>query len=311
MLTGNIIISLLKTHVKGFVITGVVAIVASVVFSSPAFIRPKYTSETVLYPMNLTPYSNESPTEQLLQLLESNEITNTLIKQFDLYEKYKIDSTEKGSRYKMLKEIKENIHIAKTSYESVVVEVTDYSPQDAKAMIDTIITKVNQIATRIERQKAGAEIQALSIIKKQKGKTIANLLDSIKQYSMKYDILDYIMQSKEVTAGYMELLARNVRGKNYEEARQLYENLEQHGRKFHDFHHQLNLTREEYAQLEKEYDEALKKTKQDYTFTNVIVSPEVPDKKSYPIRWLIVVIMVAAAELMLLAVLLFKNQLHK
>ena len=306
--TGLHIIPLIKNNIKWFIITGIVAIIAGVIFSSPAFIRPKYKSEAVLYPMNLTSYSNESSTEQMLQLLESNEIINVLIQDFNLYEKYKIDTNEKGSRFKILKEIKDNIQITKTSYESVVIEVTDYNPEDAKAMIDTIISKVNQIATRIERTKAKIELDALAIIKKQKGQTISNLLDSIKTYSTKYNVLDYIMQSKEVTAGYMELLAKNVRGKNYDEAIGLYKNLEKYGRKFHDFHHQLNLTREEYALLEKEYDEALKKLKQKYIFTNVIVSPEVPDKKSYPIRWLIVVIVFASAELTLLALLMFKHQ---
>ncbi len=308
---GNHIILIIKNHFKWFFIVGVLAVILGAVFSSPAFIRPKYKSEAVLYPMNLTPYSNESATEQMLQLLESNKITNALIEQFDLYTKYEIDTSEKGSRYRMLKEINDNIQITKTSYESVVIEVTDYNPEDAKAMIDLIISKVNQIAKQIEYKKAEEELLALEIIKKQKGETIKNLLDSIKYYSTKYNVLDYIMQSKEVTAGYMELLARNVRGKSYDEALQLYKNLEQHGRKFHDFHHQLNLTREEYALLEKKYDEALKKMEQDYTFTNVIVSPEVPDKKSYPIRWLVVLLFFSASELMLLALLLFKNQVNK
>ncbi|HCQ29387.1 MAG TPA: hypothetical protein DIU39_03810, partial [Flavobacteriales bacterium] len=289
-------------------IVGVVSVIAGVLFSSPIFIRPRYKTEAVLYPMNLTPYSNESATEQMLQLLESNEITNALISDFDLYKKYEIDPAENGSRFKILKEIKDNIQITKTSYESVVVEVTDYSAEDAKAMVDSIISKVNKIAKRIEHAKAKAELEALEIIKKQKGQTIKNLLDSIKLYSIRYDLLDYIMQSKEVTAGYMELLARNVRGKSYEEAMGLYKNLEKQGRKFHDFHHQLNLTREEYAQLEKEYDEALKKMKQDYTFTNVIVSPEVPDKKAYPIRWLIVVLVFVSSEIMLMALLMFKHK---
>jgi uncharacterized protein involved in exopolysaccharide biosynthesis len=302
------ILSVLKANIKWFIIIGIISIIVGVFISSPLVIRPKYQAEAVLYPMNLTPYSNESSTEQMLQLLESNEIINSLISDFDLYAKYQINPESKGSRYKILKEIKDNIQISKTSFESVVIEVTDYNAEEAKAMVDSIISKVNQIAKRIEQAKAKAEIEALEIIKKQKGQTINNLLDSIRNYSIKYDVLDYIMQSKEVTAGYMEILARNVRGKSYEEAMRLYKNLEQHGRKFHDFHHQLNLTREEYAHLEKEYDEALKKLKQDYTFTNVIVSPEVPDKKSYPIRWLIVLIFFVSAELMLLALLMFKNK---
>jgi uncharacterized protein involved in exopolysaccharide biosynthesis len=306
--TGLHILSVLKANIKWFIIIGIISIIAGVFISSPIVIRPKYQAEAVLYPMNLTPYSNESSTEQMLQLLESNEIINSLISDFDLYAKYQINPESKGSRYKILKEIKDNIQISKTSFESVVIEVTDYNAEEAKAMVDSIISKVNQIAKRIEQAKAKAEIEALEIIKKQKGQTINNLLDSIRSYSVKYDVLDYIMQSKEVTAGYMEILARNVRGKSYEEAMRLYKNLEQHGRKFHDFHHQLNLTREEYAHLEKEYDEALKKLKQDYTFTNVIVSPEVPDKKSYPIRWLIVLIFFVSAELMLLALLMFKNK---
>ncbi len=300
---------LIKNNFKWFLITGVLAIILGVVFSSPAFIPPREKSKTILYPMNIEPYSDESATEQMLQLLESNEITDALIEQFDLYKKYDIDSTEPGSRYLMLQEIKDNIQIAKTSYESVIIEVTDYNPKDAKAMIDSIIAKVNQIATRIERQKAKSELKALSIIKKQKGKSIDNLLDSIKYYGTKYNLLDYIMQSKEVTAGYMELLTKNVRGKSYDEALHLYKNLEQYGRKFLDFHHRLSHMRSEYAILEKEYDEALKKMEQDYIFTNVIVLPEVPDKKTYPVRWLIVLVSFIVSEIMLLVVLLFKSQI--
>ena len=58
---------------------GVVAFLSSLVFSSAYFIPPKFKSTAVVYPVNLIPYSNESATEQLLQLLQSGDVRLNVI----------------------------------------------------------------------------------------------------------------------------------------------------------------------------------------------------------------------------------------
>src|SRR3989304_3194634 len=70
----------------------VLAIVLSAVFSSPFFIKPKYKSTAVIYPSNLMPYSQESPTEQMLQLFQSDSVFNHVAEYFRLIRHYGLDS---------------------------------------------------------------------------------------------------------------------------------------------------------------------------------------------------------------------------
>ncbi|MCX6290290.1 MAG: hypothetical protein NT126_00830 [Bacteroidetes bacterium] len=51
-----------------------ISLAASVIFSGPSFIKPKFKSFAILYPSNLVTYSTESSTEQMLQLLQSSDV---------------------------------------------------------------------------------------------------------------------------------------------------------------------------------------------------------------------------------------------
>ena len=55
-------------------------------------ITPLYKSTAVVYPYNLNVYSKESATEQMVQLLKSEDVKESLIKAFHLYEHYVIDT---------------------------------------------------------------------------------------------------------------------------------------------------------------------------------------------------------------------------
>ena len=133
----------------------------------------------------------------------------------------------------------------------------------------------------------------------------------IKRYSVKYGLLDYTQQSREVTAGYMNMLLENKKGESMQKAEKLYENLKEEGRYFHDLHHQLNLAREEYNKILINYDAAVKDVNKKITYTNIIVYPEVADKKTYPIRWLIVMLSLFVSVFFTYLIILFNNRLKQ
>ena len=87
------IFKMLARYSKPLIIVGVISLVASAIFSGPAFIKPKYKSFAILYPTNLIAYSQESATEQLVQLLQSADIRDQLINSFNLYQHYEIDTS--------------------------------------------------------------------------------------------------------------------------------------------------------------------------------------------------------------------------
>ena len=97
---------------KPLIIVGILAAIAAAIFSGPAFIKPRYKSQAVLYPSNLTKYSDESPTEQLIQLLQASDIRDSVIKAFNLYEHYGIDSVNnKTHRTEIFKMYDHNVSV--------------------------------------------------------------------------------------------------------------------------------------------------------------------------------------------------------
>src|ERR1700752_606254 len=91
-------VKLLKKWRTQFIVVTVVAILASAVFSSDMFIKPRYKSSATVYPANVIPFSGESTTEQILQMLESNYIRDAVIRKYNLAGHYEIDTTAKDAQ---------------------------------------------------------------------------------------------------------------------------------------------------------------------------------------------------------------------
>lgn len=307
--TYSSLFSIIVSKKKLFVIVALLSIIASAVFSSPFFISPKYKSEAALYPSNLENYSSESSTEQLLQFFFGNDIRDSIIRKYDLISHYDMDTTSDGYLFNLHREYNGNISIKKTNFESVQIEVMDTDPIIAKEIAQELINQVNK-KIRLLHQSKAKEMIVIRENEKNNKKVLIDTLDSqIRSYSIKYGLLDYIQQSREVTAGYMDMLLKSKKGQEMKKAEDLYENLKREGRHFHDLHHQLNLAREDYNKILIGYENAVRDANKTLTYTNVIVSPEVADKKSYPVRWLIVLLSVLGALFFTFTLLLFYNRL--
>jgi len=301
----------LKTKFKIFVIIGLLAIVTATIFSSSIFISPKYKSEADLYPSNLFSYSNESATEQMLQLFFGNDIRDSIVVKYNLINHYDIDTTSEGFNSRLIKQYHNNILIKKTNFESVHIEVLDTDPILAKKIAEELIKQVN-IKIKLLHQLKAKEVLVINENELLNKKMLIDTLEAeIKAYSIKYGLLDYTQQSREVTAGYMNMLLENKKGESMEKAEELYGNLKKEGRHFQDLHHQLSLAREDYNKLLISYDATLRDVNKKLTYTNTIVSPEVADKKSYPIRWLIVVLSFIGSILFTFIILSFYNRLKQ
>lgn len=290
-----------------------VALVAGIlatVFSGPKFIAPKYTARAVVYPANLGIYGSETELEQLQQYMESNSIRDTLIKKYELYEEYEIDTTMPNSKAFVNQLYDEHVTYNETRFESVEINATSIKPRKAKQIVDELIRQLNLKIRRIQKEKYSEIVLINKNLMQQKYKQVDSLEQLIKEYSTKYGLVDYIGQSVEVTEGYYKFLLSGKKGKDFEEASRIYKNLQKHGRKFHNMHAQLNFINEEYIERLHDYEEAVKDYNKVQTYTNIMVSPEVPDKKSYPIRWLIVVSAVLASVLFTFTALLIMGY-HK
>ena len=275
------------------------AILLAALFSSSYFIKPKYKSTATVYPSNLTSYSDESSSEQMLQLMQASEVREGVIKKFDLANHYKIDTTEQNGKTALIAEYESNIQIKRTQFESIEIQAMDTDPVIAKDMVLKIIAGFNLKARTLQRDKTSEVLSMHDNQLKLKKKQVDSLATILHELMEKYKLLDYSIQTKEATKSYLK------GGSKSGEAYTILKNLEQKGGLFYELWRSYDVAINSYNATKLEYDLAYKDLQKELTYTNMVVEPTIADKKSYPVRWLIVLSSVASANIFLFFVLLF------
>jgi capsular polysaccharide biosynthesis protein len=291
---------------KQFLIITVIAIVASAVFSSEYFIKPRYKSSATVYPANIIPFSEESTTEQILQMLQSTYIRDAVIEKFDLYKHYKIDTSGKEARAAMNGMYKSFVNISKNEYESVDIEVTDTDPQQACDMVNEITSQLNQKISDLHKQKTREVKKIVEGQLNLKAQQLDSLGKGLQELRVKYQILDYNIQTAEVTKGYMKALSSGKTG-GLKDIDHLLRNLEEKGGDYYKMKVAYDGVLGSYNAVRNEYDNILRELDKRFTYTYVVSAPTPADKKSYPIRWLIVLISVVAANTFLFAMIMLND----
>jgi len=297
--TADIIRSVAKWK-KHLIIIGVLSLVASVIFSGPFFIKPRFKSYAVVYPSNLISYSNESPTEQMLQLFQSSEIRRKVIEVFQLKKHYEIDTVNNAHQLTdVIRAYEENVSIKQTEYESVQITVLDEDPKTASQIVDSIITYFNKTTRELQREKSQEVVVIYQNLFQDKKKELDSLDALLKDYRTKYGLLDYQEQTKELSRAYYN-------GKN-SSAKEVLDALAAHGGEFSAMSDKMDNGLLAYAKLQFEYENALKDVSKVLTYSNTVTKPIPADKKSTPIRWLIVMVSVVSSLFVGFLVLLFMD----
>lgn len=283
-------IDLLKTILKWKKHLGVIAgcaVLLSILFSSPMFIPPKFRSFAVIYPSNLIPYGIETPTEQMLQLFQSSEIRNEIIAGFKLAQHYGIDTTTAGYKFSVNRAFDENIQVSKTEFEAVRLEVMDTDPLKAYEIAVAMIDQFDKKTRKLHRQKSEEVVVILGNQLKSKNNEIDSLSAALKELKVKYGILDYKSQAKEASKEYYRSLGSNQQ--KTADITSSIRNLEEKGNEFVELNERLESSIKFYNSLKVDYDNAVRDVQKKLTYTNLVVKPALPDKKAYPVRWIIVV----------------------
>jgi len=294
---------------RHLIVVVVSAILLSILFSCPWFIKPKYKSYAVLYPSNLLPYSNETPTELMLQLLNSDEIRDTMIKEFKLADHYDIDVTSKYYYSKLIKKFESNVNIKKTEYESVIVDIFDTDSQLACNMVKEMVNLFNKKARSLQKSKSE---EILKISKDQLDKKQMEL-DSLKKrmddLRNEYGLLDYTIQTREASRAFFGVRSEGSSAyPNVKTAGKIIENLQSKGGDFILCSSLYYAASDAYNKLKEGYENSLKDVSKQLTYSNYVSSPVPSDKKEYPVRWLIVLIStISTFILALITIMVIEN----
>jgi uncharacterized protein involved in exopolysaccharide biosynthesis len=284
---------LIKTSLKWWkqiTLVTVISLAAGIIFSAPYFIPPQYKSIAVLYPVNLSPYGEESTTEQMLQILNSEEISNALIRKYNLLEHYDISPDEEYPRTLLLKKLEKNISFEKTEFESVQIEVWDTDRNIASDMVLTIIDEFNSKARKMQREKSNEVVKVAEFEMLKKKKEMDSLENVLKEIRVQYGIINYDAQSKVVTKEYLKAIGKNDKYAIDASIDPLLKGLKERGGEFISISEHLYRVRGTYNDLKIHYETALKEVNKVLTYENIVTHPYPAEKKSYPIRWLFALI---------------------
>ncbi|MFM7218314.1 MAG: hypothetical protein ACKO1U_09870 [Bacteroidota bacterium] len=291
-------LQLIQRRSKELLFVGIGSTVLAVVFSSSFFIPPKFKSYAIIYPSNLIAYSTESTTEQMLQIAQSSDIRDEVIRNLDLYKHYKIDTlTNKQFRSEVIGMFEDNVTIKKTEYESMEITAYDTDPKVACMIVDSMIRYFNIKARQLQREKS-EEVMIIHRDQMMRTKVQMDSMEAmLKDLRQRYGILDYDKQSQEVIRGLFWNLASG-NNKGTVEAKEMIGNLKDIGGMFHETTEHLWRTRGMYNDIKLLYENDYRDVHKILTYTNVVTKPQVADKKAYPIRWLIVVVTVVSSLLL-------------
>lgn len=293
---------------KQLIIVFVASAALSALFSSSLFIKPKFKSTAVLYPVNTKPYGTETPVEQMLQVLEANEIRDEVIKKYNLLRHYDIDSSKNEHYYSdAILEFSENISFTKTKYESVELEVKDYAADTAFLIANSIIDLYNKKVRDINNSSLIEVAKTLKERMNTKAIELDTLESRMRKIRVQYGILDYENQIRYLGENKKVTTDLNNPGTDGASS-SLIKNLREQGGEFIKLRNDIDQARSVYNGTKYEYESVMKELNRDLNYTQLIVKPFKADRKCYPIRWLIVMVSVFASMTLALTLISFYEQ---
>lgn len=310
---------------KAIIIVTTIGAILSVIVS--LLIEDKYKSTVILFPtstnsiskslmsesiqqdQDIMQFGEEEQAEQLIQVLNSDQIRNRIIKKYKLMSHYEIDSTSKYKMTNLFREYASNISFQRTEFMSVKIEVMDRNPKYAANIANDIANLVDSVKTKMQRQRV---LKAYKIVEKEYFSLrnyIQQLEDSLVKLRAK-GVQDPEAQSEVYTEQYSIALSKNNTRAMAIILSKL-DTLAKYGGNYISIRDQLEYEKKELTKLKMRYKEAKMDASADIPHKFVLDRAYPAERKSYPIRWLIVVASTISTFLFISILLMITENIKK
>jgi len=285
------ILSLIWNRKIHFIVVGIIAIFLGAIFSGPTFIKPKYKSTARVYPTNLGEMSEESKTEQMLEIINSNAVKFQMFDAFESKDIFDIAKDDPHYLTNIFDIYDENIKMSKTQNETVEIKVMAYDAQMASDMCDSIIHFYNLAVGKMYKAK-NWELAEISLKQLQvKYVELDSLTFAINNMRAETGIMDFKNQVPEVTRGYVRALVEG-RGTASEadinRIKELYNSMLEKGAEAFSLEINFNNVIDQITKIKYQYEASLNEYQKTITYSHVVEYPFAADNKSFPVRWIIV-----------------------
>jgi hypothetical protein len=125
-------------------------------YRSTAIVYAPLYNSFVVENLDVRRYGHEHETEQLVQILNSRDLMDSIAVQFNLTQYYGIDTLDKYWRFYLYKEMGDNFDVKRTQYGAVSITVRDKDPHHAAMLANAMLDKVDVFRNEMDREHAEA-----------------------------------------------------------------------------------------------------------------------------------------------------------
>ena len=270
-------------------------------------IEEKFKSEVILFPAttgsisgmlltsnisktDLLKFGEDEDLERILQVLNSNFIRDRIIEKYNLIEHYEIEKDSKFPRTALYREFNGNVSYQKTPYQSVQIVVMDKDPVMASDIANDIAFLIDTVMNDMQKSRA---LEAYRIIKKEykiQQDYIGSLEDSL-EVIRKIGVLDYYLEVDRYSEAYGKSFGENKLNSNNKKLFEAeFENLAEYGDIYNTIKDMTTYEHKRLWILHNKLLEAKINAEESIPHKYIVNTAQPAEKKSYPVRWLIVVI---------------------
>jgi capsule polysaccharide export protein KpsE/RkpR len=293
-------LKLILKNKKQIAISTIAACILSLIAVSPLFIKPLYESVAIVYPTNLTPFANESNTEQLIQFFNSQQIEKIIVDKYDLYTRYNLAKEEKGALTKLSKAYKKHIQFTRTNFEAIELTVLDEDPKTAQLIANDLLKNANEFIKESKLKPVSEYIKGYEYQIKLLEIKLDSITNQIAEMSIKFGIIDVKNQSKQLSKGNLNI-----------DEKQLLNNLKQHGAEFDLLKKQQQVELKNYKELKEQVNKQLTDINSNLSYFTIVSSPTLSDETAYPNRIFISFIFTFSTFLLSLFLIILKYEYKK
>lgn len=308
----NIFKIILKWKLHLLILVGA-SVILSGLLSSKLFIKPLFRSYAVLYPSNIFPYSDESETEQMLQLMNSSAVRDSVIKKFDLARHWGLDPQKEYYLSTTLYLYSKRVNIKKTEFESVIIDVMDTDPKLACDIVNSIIHYYDKSVHALQKKKFHEVVLNYEQVLARKRQSLDSIQQAIDEVTVSKGLPPVVLPDPLLQRSYAEKMKESQlkekdKKKKGNELNVIKRMRANPGTKDAELVLLTSLAMSEaeaYSELHLKYDEALLNDNREYTYSNIVTTPFVADKKAFPKTWLIISLSALATLFLSLVVISF------
>lgn len=252
-------------------------------------------------------FGEEEQTEQMLQILNSNRIRDKVIDKYNLMEHYDINP---GSEYKntyLFKAYEKNISFRRTEYMAVKITVLDKDPVIAANIANDISELLDSTKSAMQKNRAKKALQIVEEEYLDLKNEVQAMEDSLTELRS-YGVIDYESQAEMINQQLAIELARgNKTGVKALEDKLAI--LAKYGGAYVSIRDALEFEKKKLSEVKAKYEEAKIDANEVLPQKFVVNSAYPAEKKSYPIRWIIVAVTTLSTLILTVLVLIILESL--